>query len=407
MTLDHFGKPISTYLYQCFGFFSAAEGFFFLSGFVGMLAASSKSAKDPGQSWMRWRALKTWRYHAVTLLALCAAAYFFLPQVGHFFKGIYQHPVQGILLSAALVNTPEWLDVLPLYVIFLLIGSFIFPHFVKAKSMGTVFLLWLPSLAVWIAAQFGLRDACNSLFPAWVEHGFFDPFGWQFVYFTGAAVAAWWKRAKTATTVQSVSADATAATIPQRQDVAKAENCAAAIPQTETRESRAVRTVKAITPAVLVALAFCFVWSHQFIPVQLPSEALVSKDHVGALRFANFFMFVLAICWIVRRWPPLLDFRPTNLLGRHSLDVYTAHIVFIYIWMSMPNSVRYHGPWNVLAPVATCALLWCIAKAREPRAVPISGAISSANKRSVKKLSTPINAASTSAAPTKDKTKQA
>ena len=334
MTLDHFGRPISYYLYQCFGFFSAAEGFFFLSGFVGMLAATSKGVKDPGQSWMRWRAFKTWRYHIVTLVALCLAAWLFLPRVDHFFDAIYSHPVRGSFFSLLLVNTPEWLDVLPLYVLFLLLGSFVFPLFVKAGRLRTVLLLWLPSLCVWVAAQFGLRDACNSIFPQWIHHGDFDPFGWQFVYFSGAATASWWRIAR--------KSEAAGATL-------------------------AVRSVKRLTPAVIVLLVFCFLWSHQFIALAEPASFWISKLHVGPLRFANFFAFVLLICAIVRRWPALLDFRATNVMGRHSLDVYTAHIVLIYLWMAMPKEIRYHGPWNVLAPIVACVLLWALAKLREPK----------------------------------------
>lgn len=332
MTLDHFGKPISHYLYQCFGFFSAAEGFFFLSGFVGMLAATSKSVKDPTQSWMRWRALKTWRYHIVTLIGICIVAFFALPRITHFFAPIYQHPAAGSLWSLLLVNTPEWLDVLPLYVIFLLLGSFVFPLFVRAKNMHTIFLLWLPSLAVWLGAQFGLRDTVNAIFPSWITHGDFDPFAWQCVYFTGAAVAAWWKRAK---------------------EIAP--------------NSRPTAIVKKLTPAIIAILAFCFLWSHQFIPVQIPDDIWINKSHVGALRFANFFAFMMFICWIVRTWPSALDFRPTNVMGRHSLNVYTAHNVIIYLWMATPNSIRYHGPWNVVAPICACMLLWAIAKIREPK----------------------------------------
>ena len=334
MTLDHFGRPISYYLYQCFGFFSAAEGFFFLSGFVGMLAATSKGVKDPGQSWMRWRAFKTWRYHIVTLVALCLAAWLFLPRVDHFFDAIYSHPVRGSFFSLLLVNTPEWLDVLPLYVLFLLLGSIVFPLFVKAGRLRTVLLLWLPSLCVWVAAQFGLRDACNSIFPQWIHHGDFDPFGWQFVYFSGAATASWWRIAR--------KSEAAGATL-------------------------AVRSVKGLTPAVIVLLVFCFLWSHQFIALAEPASFWISKLHVGPLRFANFFAFVLLICAIVRRWPALLDFRATNVMGRHSLDVYTAHIVFIYLWMAMPKEIRYHGPWNVLVPIVACVLLWALAKLREPK----------------------------------------
>ncbi|WP_073188694.1 OpgC domain-containing protein [Fibrobacter sp. UWP2] len=331
MTLDHFGKPISHYLYQCFGFFSAAEGFFFLSGFVGMLAATSKSGKDPHQSWMRWRAFKTWRYHMATLAIVCIAAATLLPRISHFFDPLYQHPVTGSLWSLALVNTPEWLDVLPLYVLFLFIGSFVFPWFVRAKKLRTVFALWLPFLAIWGAAQFGLRGAINSLFPGWLTHGDFDPFAWQCVYFTGAAVAAWWTRAKT---------------VP---------GC------------KATQIVERLTPTVMVALVFCFLWSHQFIPLALPGDLLTSKVHVGALRFANFFAFMMLVCWIVRTWPSALDFRPTNVMGRHSLDVYTAHNFVIYLWMALPGSIRYHGPWNVLAPVLACVALWGLARVREPK----------------------------------------
>ena len=334
MTLDHFGRPISYYLYQCFGFFSAAEGFFFLSGFVGFLAAASKGAKDPKQSWMRWRAFKTWRYHIVTLACLCIASLAFLPQVAGLFKSIQQYPVEGSLWSLLLVNTPEYLDVLPLYVIFLLIASLVFPLFTKATSKRNVLCLWLPSLALWIAAQFGLRDVCNSIFPQWIHHGDFDPFGWQFVYFSGTATAAWWKIAR------------------------KGEAAGAAL---------AVRSVNKLTPAIIVLLVFCFLWSHQFIAIAEPASFWTSKVHVGPLRFANFYLFMLLICAIVRRWPALLDFRATNVLGRHSLDVYMAHIVFIYLWMSTPKEIHYHGPWNVLVPVVACVLLWALAKLREPR----------------------------------------
>lgn len=325
MTLDHFGKPISYYLYQCFGYFSAAEGFFFLSGFVGMLAATSKQAKDPSQSWMRGRALRIWKYHSVTLLSLCIIAAWFLPSQASNFKYIFHQPLEGILWSALLVNTPEWLDVLPLYVVFLLLGSVLFPLFVKAKSRVRIFLLWLPSLAVWIGALFGLRDAINSLFPSGIAHGDFDPFAWQFIYFTGAAVAAWWNA------------------------------------------GRPVPVVQKLTPAILALLVFCFLWSHQFIPLQLPGDFWTSKVHVGPLRFANFFCFVMAISWIIRTWPAALDFRVTNLIGRHSLDVYTAHIVLIYFWYAAPGNIRYHGPWNVLAPIAACVFLWGLSKLREPR----------------------------------------
>lgn len=212
--------------------------------------------------------------------------------------------------------------------------------------MGGVVLLWLPSLFVWIGALLGLREAVNSLFPSWIVHGDFNPFAWQFLYFTGAAVAAWWKRAK-----EQESAVTEA--------VSNAQNSAC--------KFGAVKAVKNLTPLVLTVLAFCFIWSHQFIPLQLPADFWTSKVNLGPLRFMNFFCFMMAIGWIVRTWPAALDFKVTNLIGRHSLDVYTAHIVLIYFWFATPGSIRYHGPWNVLVPIAACVLLWALSRIREPR----------------------------------------
>ena len=134
--------------------------------------------------------------------------------------------------------------------------------------------------------------------------------------------------------------------------------------------AKAATAIRRLTPALAVALVFCFLWSHQFIAVTIPAEAFTSKIHVGPLRSANFFVFMLGICAIVRKWPSLLDFRPTNEMGRCSIDVYTAHIVLIYIWMNVPGSIRYHGPWNIIVPIAACVLLWALAKARSPRRTP-------------------------------------
>lgn len=336
MTLDHFGKPISHYLYQCFGFFSAAEGFFFLSGFVGVLAAFSKSAKDPRQSWMRTRALKIWKYHCVTLTAIAVAACTFLPAIAENFRNLAAHPLQGSLLSAVLVNTPDYLDVLPLYVLFLLLGSFLFPTMIRSpRATATT---WGASLALWIAAQFGLRDAINGLFPNWVHHGFFDLFGWQFVYMTGASIAACWKRS---------------CSEPDAPHLLFSKNF--------------FKKFDLFLPAILLGLVFLFLWRHQFIPLAEPQEIWVSKAQVGLLRFTNFMGFVGVISWIVRKFPNALDFRMTNVIGRHSLDVYSAHIVLVYAWFAVPGKIRYHEPWDIIAPITACILLWVLAKFREPR----------------------------------------
>lgn len=334
MTLDHFGEPISYYLYQCFGYFSAAEGFFFLSGFVGVLAAFSKGQKDPGQSWMRIRALKIWKYHIITLFALCLAAWGIFHSIAANFTSVTTHPVAGSALSLLLINTPDYLDVLPLYVIFLALASKIFPIMIRNKR--ATFGLWLASLAIWIMAQFGLRNVINGLLPNWINHGFFDPLAWQFVYMTGGAIAICWKR----NTLEG------SAGLFSKPFFVKFDR---------------------FMPAIVIALAFLFLLRHQFIAISVPQDFWTSKAQVGLLRFANFMGFVALVSWIVRHFPGALDFRITNVIGRHSLDVYSAHIVLVYLWFSTPKSIQYHGPWNLIAPIAACLLLWLLAKFRKPR----------------------------------------
>jgi hypothetical protein len=320
MTLDHFGKPISSYLFQCFGFFSAAEGFFFLSGFVGMFAAISKREKDPSASWMRTRAFRIWKYHIISLASLVCSSILFLPALVPYFRGILQHPHTGSFLSALLIHTPTWLDVLPLYVILMLIGSFFFPRL----AGGSVYKIWLLSFLVWILAQFGIRENIHALFPKWINHGFFDLLGWQFIYFSGAAIAAWWKHHQKAKTTP-------------------------------------LRFVQSISYVAIFITIFLFLWSHQWISIPLPSEFWISREHLGPLRYLNFIAFALSICFIVRTRPSLLDFQFSATLGKHSLEVYTAHTILIYIWLIVPKYVHLHMPWNIIFPLFACFLLWLLA----------------------------------------------
>ncbi len=320
MTLDHFSGPISHCLYQCFGFFSAAEGFFFLSGFVGMLAVRSKAARGENSGWMRTRAFRIWKFHVATLFSIALLAYFLFPSLRKFFSGLYGHPIGGSLLAGILAYTPEWIDVLPLYVFLLLAGSFVFPAMIR----GHLKLAWGISFFAWLLAQFSLRSHVLEIFPDWIYPGFFDLFAWQFVYFSGAAISLLWKS-------QELSA-----TFLQR-----------------------------VFPVSVFFCAFCFLWSHRLLPLPPPGDFWISKEHVGALRFLNFLAFTGIISSIVRRKPRLLDFSPCRTIGRHSLEVFTGQTVCVYLWMATPARFQYHAPFNVFAPILCCAILFAIARRLE------------------------------------------
>ncbi len=320
MILDHFSGPISKALYQCFGFFSAAEGFFFLSGFVGMIAVVGKSARGEDSGWMRRRAFRIWKYHVCSVALLSLFAFFFFPSIRHFFSGLYAHPLSGTALVCLLAYTPEWLDVLPLYVFLLLLGSFLFPRMAEGKWTRILLL----SFAVWVCGKFALRRTALGLFPAWIFPGDFDLFSWQFVYFLGAACGCVWKKGKL------FSADS--------------------------------KALDRAFPVACALCAFCFLWKHAFLGIPAPGDFWISKEHVGILRLLNFLAFVCIVSFIVRHRPSLLDFSFCAVVGRHSLEVYSAHTVLVYLWMALPGWIQYRSPWNFVSPLLCCAAVWALAK---------------------------------------------
>lgn len=320
MILDHFSSPISKTLYQCFGFFSAAEGFFFLSGFVGMIAVIGKASRGEDASWMRKRAFRIWKYHVCSVALLSLLAFCFFPSIRHFFSGLYAHPFSGTALACLLAYTPEWLDVLPLYVFLLLLGSFLFPVMADGKWKRVLLL----SFAAWVCGKFALRETALGLFPDWIYPGDFDIFSWQFFYFSGAACGRIWKKGRL------FSADS--------------------------------KFLDRLFPFACAFCAFCFLWKHAFIGIPSPGDFWISKEHVGLLRLANFVAFVGIVSFFVRCRPSLLDFSFCAVTGRHSLEVYTAHTVLVYFWMALPGWIQFRLPWNCLAPIFCCAAVWALAK---------------------------------------------
>ncbi len=324
MILDHFGKPFSTYLYHVFGFFSAAEGFFFLSGFVGILAAKSKAERGETLAWMPVRAFKIWQIHLFTLLCMLVAAFFVFPSLLSYFRLYSSHPGAAILFSMALIHIPPWLDVLPLYVFLLAAGFFVFPLLIRKHFLKVAF----GSLGLWILSQWGARDLFLLFLPKYVYPGFFDLMAWQLVYFAGAVSAA----------------------------------VLHYVLNTSPSKERILNRLGFIS--IVISVFFCL-WKYQIFPIPLPSDFWISREHLGLLRFLNFCAFAGCISLVVRKRPQWLDFSFTATLGKNSLIVYALHTFLIYAWFISPSAVRFALPWNILIPVLSVILLWGISRMME------------------------------------------
>jgi hypothetical protein len=313
MTLDHLGRPFNYWLYQCFGFFSAAEGFFFLSGLVGGWAVLRKAENDPSAGFLRRRARTLWLAQVVPVLAFAALVFVLGITPPYGFAPFADHTVAATVLTFFLLHTPGWFDVLSLYAVLLMLGFWTFP----AMARGRVWPLAVSAL-VWGAAQLGLREWTRGVLPAWSAPGTFDPFAWQFVYFLGAGAALLWPR---------------------------------------WRERMGGAWLKLIGYILCFMVALTFAWSRRWLPVEQPAEFWVSRSSLGVIRLLNFLAFAALLASVVRRWPGLLDFRPTALLGRYSLHVFVWQSLLLQFWFLAP-AFWHQAPWDAVGSLMALATLW-------------------------------------------------
>ncbi len=336
MTLAHLPTHFQVVTNQQLGFVSEAEGFVFLSAFLtgrifGRVAIESGFPTVIKRLWKR--ALQLYGYH----LALLGIAFTVIAAVAihtgrpslkgllDFYLAHPHHAVGGALL---LVYCPPLLDILPMYIIFLLAT----PVVLYLASRWSWKLVLIPSGLIWVLAQFGLRAAIHShMVPSagfqipLNEMGAFDLLAWQFLW----AVGLW------------IGAD-----------------CPASVSN--------VLTSKMSVIAALSVAAGVFLLRHPLLHVQFNGalwSALIDKWHLGGLRLLDFsslaILFAVSRSWLAR-WltiPPLVS------LGKASLEVFSAHLLFCFAAISLVGRGTHLRPSLQFALVAICLIgLYAVAR---------------------------------------------
>src|SRR5437588_3524864 len=191
MTLTHLPTMVSTYVNQPFGFVSGAEGFIFLSAlFTGrtffLVAEREGHRLMSSQLWMR--TLRLYIYHAILLaLVFLVGAQFAAngnrPGLHNLLDFYFAAPRQALIDGALLIYRPPLLDILPMYITFLLFTPL---ALTLGRKIGWKLILSV-GFALWLAAQFGLRQAVyefgTQVFGVRMPlsaTGSFDLFAWQF-----------------------------------------------------------------------------------------------------------------------------------------------------------------------------------------------------------------------------------
>ena len=201
MTVTHLPTRLTSPLGQPFGFVSAAEGFVLLSAYVSGLVYS-RLAYRSGIEAMRqafWRrALKVYLCQAATLVFLFTfIAWIGLkidqPAVKDLMSFYLQQPHRALAGGLLLVYQPPLLDILPLYILFMLASPWVLAW---AMRHGWAPVLWC-SITLWLLAQFGWSTWLYELFASATglavpvgETGSFVPLAWQLLWVAGLWIGA-------------------------------------------------------------------------------------------------------------------------------------------------------------------------------------------------------------------------
>jgi hypothetical protein len=336
ITLTHLPTAASAYVNQPFGFVSAAEGFIFLSAlFTGRIYY--RMAQHDGYRPMTlklWsRTLRLYGYHALLLafaflVAVPIAARGNRPGLHNLLDFYFiAGAKQSITEAALLIYRPPLLDILPMYIVFLV--------FTSAALLLTRRIGWKPillaALAVWMFAQFGFRQSehafMSKIVPTHIplnEMGSFDLWAWQFLWIGGIWLGVRWG-------------------------------------QGDLPIEKWAR--RAVIPAALVAVPLFALRRALEHGVQLgPYEFLFDKWHLGPIRLMNF-IAVAALLIVAQSVLQPLAIRPLVLMGQSSLQVFCVHLLFCFAGLTLlGNASMLSSSRQFALLVATFAAMLLTAK---------------------------------------------
>ena len=179
-----------------FGFSDATETFVFCSGMASAIAFGSvfrNQGLAMGTARVAFRKWQVYWAHIALVIAIAATMVLMtriFPE-GRDYVGqlnlhpFFNRPEENLLGLLTLTYVPNYFDILPMYLVILAL----IPVMVALANVH-VGLAVLASLLMWLSA-----NVLGWNFPAepWSEREwFFNPFGWQLIFFTGFALMSGW-----------------------------------------------------------------------------------------------------------------------------------------------------------------------------------------------------------------------
>ena len=332
MTLTHLPTRFSELVNQPFGFVSSAEGFVFLSAMLVATLYIHKATEDgEGVRHTLWkRALKIYGYHLIMLsmvftVVAAFAAHTHRAAIYNLVNFYLAHPATAVIGSLLLIYCPPLLDILPMYVTFLLVTPYILSASIRRGWTGVL----LASSFIWLLAQFGLRTWMHTLVVHFTglhiplqETGAFNLFSWQAIW-----VLALWLGARSAQGVNPLS-----------------------------------KLPKWVFPLSGAVCLFFLGVRHNWLGPHLTQEALglaLDKWQIGPLRVLNLFAFSCVVYGARKILTRLVLVEPFLTLGKASLEVFCAHVFFVFVGLALlyGEVTELHGRVAIILLTVTFAAL--------------------------------------------------
>lgn len=299
MVINHTPSPLRTLTSQPLGFVSAAEAFVFVSACLCGLIFGRRlhgAGLPEVKRLARRRVRQIYTGHVLTLLFCFAVIGQGLGHLSPFYNMVHpylEQPAQAAASALLLLYQPPLLDILPMYLLFLLLTPFLLNTGARVGFQPALAF----SLLLWLAAQSGLKEwLVGSLANGWlvIAPGAFNLLAWQLLWIGGLFLGY---------------------RLQQR------------------RPERAVLALPPISWPMLVTLAlFFFCWRWPWIPLSIDLGDhgwLLDKWQLGPLRLLNFFVLLYLALWLGPYFAKMLGgLKPLTLIGRNTLPLFCLHVCF-------------------------------------------------------------------------------
>lgn len=333
--VDHVPDTILTYFtLQAVTFFDAAEVFIFISGFTAALVYGrrlvSKGALYASAQVLR-RAWQLYVAHIFLFVLFVAevsytASAFKNPMYNEEMRvaEFLNEPHVAVIKALLLEFQPSFLDILPLYIVMLLI----FPAVLIGMRRHWVLVI-VPSALLYLVVQ--IFDISVPAYPEG-HFWFFNPLAWQFLFVSGAVLG----------------------------------HCVAqgAIPPVLIRIAYPVALVFfAVTLVIRLSWTIHGLWE-PFPALLLKQLWPADKNNLAPLRLLPFFALVLLVAIHVPRTARFLDSvaaRPLVLCGRNSLEIFCLGILLSALGHFVLAEYDSGIPMQLAVNVAGIAVMFLVA----------------------------------------------